>query len=269
MLRKNKYGVIWAPSQNIGDDFQTLGAIDFLEKHGIDKNDILLINRERLNEYSGEDVNLVMNGWFLTNPNRFPPSQYIHPLFISFHAAKENIVSKNIEYFKKYEPIGCRDTYTVNLFHKYNISAYFTGCLTLGFDNHQAKTDTKYIVDIKTKYKFIPPIDIDMSLFTDFISINHDSKKFRYDPIKRLARSRDILNRYASAKLVITSRLHCVLPCRALNTDCIFIHKNLHTDKRFSGLHDYINGDTQYHTKNTIDSNLISTIKQKLLEIKI
>lgn len=46
------------------------------------------------------------------------------------------------------------------------------------------------------------------------------------------------LDEYAQAKLVITSRLHCVLPCLAFGTPVIFIHKNL-DDPRFAGLLSY------------------------------
>jgi len=61
--------------------------------------------------------------------------------------------------------------------------------------------------------------------------------------------------------LVITTRLHCVLPCRAFNTDVIFVHKNYNIDPRFDGLHKYINGNTSPIDKNkTIDRKDIKKI---------
>lgn len=50
----------------------------------------------------------------------------------------------------------------------------------------------------------------------------------------RLLKAEELLKRYASAKLVITSRLHCVLPCMAFNTPVIFVHESL-PDPRFQG----------------------------------
>ena len=34
----------------------------------------------------------------------------------------------------------------------------------------------------------------------------------------------DLLNKYARAKMVITSRIHCALPCLALGTPVIFVN---------------------------------------------
>ncbi len=40
-----------------------------------------------------------------------------------FHTANENLIKKNRSYFLKYQPIGCRDTSTRDLFKKYDIKA--------------------------------------------------------------------------------------------------------------------------------------------------
>ena len=40
-------------------------------------------------------------------------------------------------------------------------------------------------------------------------------------------------DRYRSAALVITNRLHCALPCLAFGTPCLFIHTGIDTDPRF------------------------------------
>ena len=44
-----------------------------------------------------------------------------------------------------------------------------------------------------------------------------------------------LLKRYRAASLVITSRLHCALPCLALGTPVVFLHSST-TDPRFRGL---------------------------------
>ena len=51
-----------------------------------------------------------------------------------------------------------------------------------------------------------------------------------------------LLRRYATAELVITSRLHCALPCRAMGTPVIFVHPNYYSDSRFDGLRDILDG---------------------------
>ena len=56
-----------------------------------------------------------------------------------------------------------------------------------------------------------------------------------------------LLENYCKAKMIITTRLHCALPCISFGTDCIFIHKNYYVDGRFKGLESILNGDDKYH----------------------
>ena len=167
-----KYGVLWASTVNIGDDIQTLAGINFLKKHGI--NDYVFVDREELSDYDGEPIKLVMNGWYMHNIKKFPPSDKIHPIFVSMHVWDENLIKENVEYFKKHQPIGCRDEYTVKQFKKYGIDAYFTGCLTLLFDDVNNKKGGKYLVDLDSKVGYISDIEFDKSKYKDFELIEHD-----------------------------------------------------------------------------------------------
>ena len=94
-MNKNvmKFGVLWAPTINIGDDIQTLAGINFLKKNGI--NDYVYVNREELNKYNGEPIKLIMNGWYMHNIKNFPPSDKIFPIFISVHISNKNLI-KNV-----------------------------------------------------------------------------------------------------------------------------------------------------------------------------
>jgi len=65
----------------------------------------------------------------------------------------------------------------------------------------------------------------------------------------------NLLNKYAQAKLVITSRLHCALPCVAYNTPCIVLFNGLHTDTRYTGLKDYVHGYSSVDDKVSFDFN--------------
>lgn len=86
---------------------------------------------------------------------------------------------------------------------------------------------------------------------------------------ERLIMADDLLNKYRTAEMVITTRLHCNLPCRAFNTECIFIHKNYTNDPRFSGLKTIINGDTMNHSKTTGNKYEINKIRNNFLLLKI
>lgn len=141
---------------NVGDYIQGLAANQFM------RGDVQL-NREALDEYRGEPVKLIMNGWFIHRPDKFPPSDAIRPLFVSFHVSPDVadvfFKPKTIDYLKRYEPIGCRDRETVRKLEEHGIRAFFTGCMTLTLGRtyaRAAKADRRGVW-------FVDPLDA----FTD------------------------------------------------------------------------------------------------------
>lgn len=114
--------------KNIGDYIQSIAADQFM--HATE-----LVEREHLNEYRGEKMKVILNGWFMHRPENFPPSDDIVPLFISFHLrpcmADAFLTDKTVAYLKAHGPIGCRDMNTVELLKSRGILAYFSNCLTL------------------------------------------------------------------------------------------------------------------------------------------
>src|SRR5699024_6747334 len=115
--------------KNIGDYIQSLAAERFI------RGSVKYVDREQLHAYSGGKIKLIMNGWFMHFPENWPPAPNIEPLFISFHInpekAKELLRAKGVDYLKQWEPIGCRDTSTVQLLKEKGIKGYYSGCLTL------------------------------------------------------------------------------------------------------------------------------------------
>jgi hypothetical protein len=239
---------------NIGDYIQSLAAKQFLPE--IDK----YINREKLSDYKGEKLKLIMNGWFTHNLKNWLPSENIIPLFISFHmntsAAPFLLTKDAIQYLKKYEPIGCRDKYTEKILKDKGIKAYFSGCLTLTLDNYKVpnseRTDNIYIVDPlygyptlqKAFYNYRSVIRsilsgtifklgkrkkhlkkfIDKDLLKSAIYINQEPPANKYNDAEKFELAEELLHKYARAKLVITSRIHCALPCLAMGTPVIFVN---------------------------------------------
>jgi len=272
-----KYAVLSYSTPNIGDDIQSLAAIHLLNNNNI--HEYLYVDREKLKSYNGEPVHLVMNGWFMHDLDQFPPSKYITPLFIGFHCASqhhERLIKENIEYFKRFEPIGCRDNHTKNIFHKYNINAYFSGCLTLAFNEISKKDGLIYNVDIKIERDRVN-LDCNnehlfeiLHLNKNIISIEHhiNDQSLKLNIQNRFDRANELLNLYRNAELVITSRLHCALPCRSFGTNVIFMHNNYNSDPRFKGLEKYINGidgiSKNILDKSTIQKDLIIDIKKEL-----
>ena len=120
-------------SKNIGDYIKTRAVIDILKTQNI-----RILDREKLNYYKGTRIKTIVNGWFMESPENWPPSNNIDPLFISFHinpSVKQTFINQDsIDYFKKHEPIGCRDYYTRDLLIENGINSYFSSCVTLGID---------------------------------------------------------------------------------------------------------------------------------------
>lgn len=258
---------------NVGDNIQSLAAKQFLPH--VDQ----LVNREKLGEYKGDKIKMILNGWFTHNAKNWVPSSDIDPLFVSFHinntAAPLMLSEEGVAYLKKYEPIGCRDQYTTDLLISKGIKAFFTGCLTLTLDSYKVddsqREDKIYIVDplygyttkrkVFRNYKtFLRSIQSGKILavgkrekhLKNFISdkvlqsaiyINQEPPAKTYSHDEKFQMAEDLLHQYAKAKLVITSRIHCALPCLALGTPVIFINgfETFVDSCRFDGILDLFN----------------------------
>jgi hypothetical protein len=189
----------------------------------------------------------------------------------------ELLVDKRfVDYFKRHEPIGCRSLATVDAFRKVGVDAYFSGCLTLTIERERvARTNQIYAVDVDPSlyanlvpdhikesvvhlsHERLPP---DFSLLTKakwtaaYLGLRGIYKwdsdgsvlrgagerlnRLRHS--SRVSRARQLLKLYSSAKLVITSRLHCALPCLALGTPVILLRRGIESDPRFAGLRELV-----------------------------
>src|SRR5689334_8740930 len=115
-----------SPEYNAGDYIQSLAAAQFLPR--IDK----YVNREKLHEYKGTPLKMILNGWFMHRPGNWPPSKDIDALLLSFHLnsqAKGMLTPEGIEWFQKQGPVGCRDEYTRDVLNAAGIKTYISGCL--------------------------------------------------------------------------------------------------------------------------------------------
>ena len=252
-----KYGVVAYPNSiNIGDDVQCLAAMTHLKQ--VD----YFINRDTINEkVTNDKVKLICNGWFSETPENWPPADNIDPLFISFHVTNEHNSNKKIvnskfyDYYKKHEPIGCRDYDTVDLFESIGIKAYFSGCLTLTLKNeYDYRTDDIYLVDPFYKYKITPKYLrkaydtlVPEDYKKDVSIITHNDLLSMRTVEERLKRARGILKKYATAKMVITSRIHVALPCLAMGTPVYFMDVGYKHRNRFKGILDLMHCISEDH----------------------
>jgi len=163
---------------------------------------------------------------------------------------------KGINFLKKNQPVGCRDHFTVEQLKAKGIEAYFSGCMTLTLDSYKVddseRGDDIYIVDPLYGFPNKQRIFYDVrsvlrsvrngeifnmhiknqfmqQIFTeDFLATAHyveqELPARTYTEEQKFAMAEELLHKYARAKLVITSRIHCALPCLALGTPVIYIN---------------------------------------------
>lgn len=179
-------------TKNIGDYIQTVAQEQFWDE--VD----CYVEREELNTIkSDEKINVIMNGWYMWQPQNFPPAECINPLFVSFHlnpkAAKDFFSPKTIAYLKKYEPIGARDKGTQLLFEKYGIKSYYSSCLTLTLGlkyRSEEKNDKIIFVDPYVYRKESPKLIVKSLIKACFHLLKHPIKshqlanKINYNPTR-------------------------------------------------------------------------------------
>lgn len=290
-----------ARKKNIGDYMQSLAARQFAG------GDAVLVERERIDRYAGGPTRLVMNGWFMHHPSRFPPSEDIVPLFVSFHVKPkiENrlLTERAVAYLRKHEPIGCRSTEMVDMLARHGIRGEYTSCLTLtlGETYRHIPADTPPVfVDpylrelplrahpfralgrmlsrvpyalahagkllrLSRRFKgccrhfpgtWLPPIrwyylvefhrvystafSDELLLSADYLSHGCERTKDTSDETL-MAQAEALMRRYERAPYVVTSRLHCALPCIGIGTPVWVPFCPSMTSGRFGGNADFMN----------------------------
>ena len=228
---------------NIGDYIQSLASLQFMPKNCKP----YFVDREEIQLYNGTKIKLIMAGWHaLIKTNQFIPPQ-IEPIFTSYHINTETLPDVYVENLKKFAPIGCRDIKTRDQFIKYGIDAYFSGCLSLTLDIDYAANEnerTNEIIFVDYKFGDFPLADkFILSLkaynFNNITYLTHHFK-INLTYIERFQLAKKLLDRYARAKLIISTRLHVVLPCLGLNTPAILINR-YYDPGRYPGLYELLN----------------------------
>ena len=153
-----------------------------------------------------------------------------------------NVQIQLINYLKKHEPIGCYDSSTLEILRDNDVQSYFSGGLSLmvkkptAFGESTVEPDKIYLVDVEHGIKEMLPRVVQESSIEIHLGRNSQD---------RLTVAYEIMESYASAKLVVTQRIHCALPCVAMGIPVVFINSagmpggggsNSHSSARTVGL---------------------------------
>lgn len=214
---------------NMGDDIQSFAIDNLFNYCDIKQNDVIEIPMY-LRNIIQEPCYLIAQGHygrqydfsFTNHPN-------IHPIFIGFALKDSFLLQKEVEYFKKFEPILCRDEFTKMVFMKYDIEAYISGCLSLTFAKRDNKTyhkrDKYYFVDVSEEFQKLIPEEIKQRAVFTSQNIPIDTMG-DLEYIEKMISGR-IAEYKSNAKMIITSKLHCMSPSIAMGIPTIAVGNNL------------------------------------------
>ena len=248
-------------SGNLGDHVQSLAARQFLPRV-----DCIVEREHLHEAAGAGPLKLIMNGWWMKNAAHWPPPPNILPLFVSFHvttgpAREAMLAEKSLEYLRRHEPIGCRDLSTATLLRDAGVDAYFSGCLTMTFPRRPRPAAGEVLFVDPYRGHFCDDWEAlrsrtgknlwrhgaadgtgesrgmpDHRLVARvagmpehwceaarLVSV-HTSRDASHDEKFQLAAS--LLDQFAGASVIVTSRLHAVLPAIAMGTPCMFVLKD-------------------------------------------
>ena len=237
-----KFALLSYSTNNLGDEIQSIAARQFLPQTDffVDRDD-WTSNRSD----ASDAAKIILNGWFTHNPEKWPPPPFLSPCLISMHITRERykpttltdpsvtlLEDKNLDYLRRHGPVGGRDLWTTSLLKQHGVESYFSGCLTLalGADDKRDRKNFICAVDLPEK-----PYQVLLGRTrTPVLRLGHrDTSGGTFE--QRSAKADRLLGLYAYAKCVVTTRLHCALPCLALGTPVLFVN-DVADPYRLSGL---------------------------------
>ncbi|WP_428312172.1 polysaccharide pyruvyl transferase family protein [Hydrocarboniphaga sp.] len=216
---------------NIGDYVQAIAVRQAL---GI-KGDSFLLEREELATYDGPPLRIVGQGWYCHTDGAWPPSSKIDYLPLGIH-----INPRSYELFlrpnsraalDRIAPIGCRDQITKDFLDKHGVGAYFSACMTLTIQPSSEilrKPKAIYLIDasseaiklLPTEFKGLPVVQLSHLIPQD--PANPPS----HEELLKLAQAR-LDEYYRDAAIVVTSRLHALLPSMAMGIPCLWVERRV------------------------------------------
>lgn len=230
-----KYGVIVCKeTENIGDDIQSYAAACLLPEVNY------YIEREHMDVFrpkEAEPVNTIMNGWLMNNKLGWPVSPCINPLYISMHFWEHDALHVDDDFLKDqggddlkaHAPVGARDLNTQRMLERNGIPSYFSGCMTLTLPQ-------KFLKETSARYICLTDISEDAISWVRKQYPDMTIHIVEHEPVKqpplldqeadwpeRFAQVEKLLELYQNATAVVTTRLHCVLPCLALGTPVLLL----------------------------------------------
>lgn len=224
---------------NFGDHLQNIIIKDLYKKMEIDEDEIYVLNNYETSKYDGEYLVLPINHVISRNLSEYLSPKII-PVFIGISRDTSAITEKEIEYLKKYSPIGCRDQETFDYLNKNHVECYLNGCLSITLDRREKIPENEkvfvidapqYAIDAMPNNKKNKAVFMQNTHFGTYEELTKDNnlEKIVREQYKMLKNE---------ATLVITSRLHIASPCIAMGIPVILVRNSI--DYRYSWIDKFI-----------------------------
>lgn len=227
---------------------------------------IFFVDRDGLSGFRNEfKCKLIANGWYYLFDGYHQWSDCLEPLLTSVHInntdnANEfhNVLDK-LKAASQKSPIGCRDFATQRFLQSNGIACFFSSCLTTtlqrkDYSDGRDRSGVIFSDCSNDFYSKIFPIDRFINKNRAINRINALLRNYYAQEAisyvthecqlsvphrERFELAKALLQRYANAKLVITSRIHAALPCLGLGTPVILVCP--YDQQRFEGLAELLN----------------------------
>jgi hypothetical protein len=245
------FAALKVSTENLGDHIQIIAGLQLLSRLGIEPTRYIDRDNEihsapGLDEENGP-VGILLNGWFKTNRAEWPPHPKLAPLIDGFHIrlfqCPELVSDASIDFFRRHQPIGCRDRYTEDLLRSKGVEAFTSNCLSLTLPRRieypQTQTEV-FVVSRDERIKDRLPESIGPYTFISHYSGSDDFAA-------NMAKAEELLEIYRSrAILIVTTLLHCALPAIAMGIPVVVFYplndESGHASdrERFSALEDLL-----------------------------
>jgi Polysaccharide pyruvyl transferase len=244
-------GSLKASTENLGDYIQILACLRLLET--LDLRPSIYLDRDTelasapTGEWDSGPILLPLSGWFkhMTGSDpQWPPHGRIIPIFIGFHVRPYQcpalLEPASIEYMKAHGPVGCRDPFTKRVLEEKGVPSYLSHCLSLTFPRRSPEEAGDKVIVASRDREIIDLLPLEYR--RDHLYVNHYAVKESFSAY--LAAARELLALYRThARLVITTFLHCALPCIAMGIPVVVFlprpqneFQGTSDEERFSGL---------------------------------
>lgn len=237
-------------TENLGDHVQILAGRQLLSRfgvaprHEIDRDDEIM-SAPCLDGVEGE-VGILLNGWFKTNGAEWPPHPKLAPLIFGFHIrlfqCPELVSDAAIAFYRRHQPIGCRDSYTAQLLAGHGVETFVSHCLSLTLPRRVASDAQSEVFVVSRDARICDRLPPELGP-CNFVSHYSGSNDFAAN----MREAESLLDLYRSrARLVVTTLLHCALPAIAMGIPVVMFYP-LNSERghasdreRFSSLTDFL-----------------------------